>query len=175
MEIARKLKLPARLRDIIEQHHGSSLVRYFYQKAKEKYDPELQKIGEEDYRYPGPRPKSKEAGLVMLADSVEAASRSLRTPTKDSLRRLITEIFNSYLQDGQLDDCDFSLRDLRTAAASFFSILYAVYHPRVEYPGFEFEGKKDETGPGPEEDDNGRDHQQTAPAPAQQEKDRKPD
>jgi putative nucleotidyltransferase with HDIG domain len=120
LEIARKLKLPARLRDIVEQHHGSSLVRYFYQKAKENYDPELQKVGEEDYRYPGPRPRSKEAGLVMLADSAEAASRSLRAPTKDSLRRLITEIFNSYLQDGQLDDCDFSLRDLRAAAASFF-------------------------------------------------------
>ncbi len=175
MEIARKLKLPARLRDIIEQHHGSSIVRYFYQKAKEKYDPELQKIGEEDYRYPGPRPKSKEAGLVMLADSAEAASRSLRTPTKDSLRRLITEIFNSYLQDGQLDDCDFSLRDLRTAAASFFSILYAVYHPRVEYPGFEFEGKKAKRAQAPRNHTNGRDHQQTAPAPAQQEKDRKPD
>jgi len=174
MEIARKLKLPARLRDIIEQHHGNSLVRYFYQKAKEKYDPELQKIGEEDYRYPGPRPKSKEAGLVLLADSAEAASRSLRTPTKDGLRRLITEIFNSYLQDGQLDDCDFSLRDLRTAAASFFSILYAVYHPRVEYPGFEFEGKRGKRAQAPRKE-NGRDHQQTAPTPAQQEKDRKPD
>ena len=174
LEIARKLKLPARLRDIIEQHHGSSLVRYFYQKAKEKYDPDLQKIGEEDYRYPGPRPRSKEAGLVLLADSAEAASRSLRAPTKDSLRRLITEIFNSYLQDGQLDDCDFSLRDLRTAAASFFSILYAVYHPRVEYPGFEFEEKKEKRAQAPRKD-NGRDHQQTAPAPAQSEKDQEPD
>lgn len=174
IEIARKLKLPARLRDIIEQHHGSSLVRYFYQKAKENYDPELQKIGEEDYRYPGPRPTSKEAGLVMLADSAEAASRSLRAPTKDSLRRLITEIFNSYLQDGQLDDCDFSLRDLRAAAASFFSILYAVYHPRVEYPGFEFETKKEKRAPAPRKD-NGHDHQQTAQAPSQQEKDPKPD
>ncbi len=174
MEIARKLKLPARLSDIIEQHHGNSLVRYFYQKAKEKYDPELQKIGEEDYRYPGPRPRSKEAGLVMLADSAEAASRSLRAPTKDSLRRLITEIFNSYLQDGQLDDCDFSLRDLRAAAASFFSILYAVYHPRVEYPGFEFEAKKGKRTPAPRKD-NGRDYQQTTQAPAQQEKGPKPD
>jgi cyclic-di-AMP phosphodiesterase PgpH len=174
LEIARKLKLPARLVDIVEQHHGSSVVRYFYQKAKEKYDPELQKIGEEDYRYPGPRPQSKEAGLVLLADSAEAASRSLRSPTKDSLRRLITEIFNSYLQDGQLDDCDFTLRDLRTAAASFFSILYAVYHPRVEYPGFAFEPRKDKKAPGLK-NGNGRNHQQTAPAPPQQEKDRKPD
>jgi len=86
LEIARKLKLPAQLRDIIEQHHGNSLVRYFYQKAKEKYDPEMNKIGEETYRYPGPRPRSREAGLVMLADSVEAASRSLKSPAKDSLK-----------------------------------------------------------------------------------------
>lgn len=161
VELARKLKLPRKLRDIIEQHHGNSLVRYFYQKAIEKYDPELQKIGEEDYRYPGPRPKTKEAALVLLADSVEAASRSLMSPSRDSLRRLITDIFNSYLQDGQLDDCDFSLRELRTVASSFFTILYAVYHPRVEYPGFEFEIKKDKKPNGAKKT-NGRNHQQAA-------------
>ena len=168
--MARKLKLPAQLRDIIEQHHGNSLVRYFYQKAKEKYDPEMQKIGEEEYRYPGPRPMSIEAGLVMLADSVEAASRSLKSPTKDSLKRLITEIFNNYLQDGQLDDCDFSLKDLRAAASSFFSILYAVYHPRIEYPGFDFEMKKERKAQGARKE-NGRNHQQPTPPPAQPEKD----
>ena len=170
LEIAKKLKLPARLRDIVEQHHGSSIVRFFYQKAKEKYDPEIHKVGEEDFRYPGPRPSSREAGLVLLADSAEAASRSLKSPTKDSLKRLITEIFNNYLQDGQLDDCDFSLRDLRAAAASFFSILYAVYHPRVEYPGFDFGTKKERKAPGAKKD-NGRNHQQPAPALAPPEKD----
>jgi len=174
LEIARKLKLPAQLRDIIEQHHGNSLVRYFYQKAKEKCDPEMNKIGEEGYRYPGPRPRSREAGLVMLADSVEAASRSLKSPAKDSLKRLITEIFNSYLQDGQLDDCDFSLRELRSTAASFFSILYAVYHPRVEYPGFDFEMKREKKAANARKN-NDRDHQQAAHAPAQPEKDPKPD
>jgi putative nucleotidyltransferase with HDIG domain len=119
VELARKLKLPRVLRDIVEQHHGTSLVRFFYNKAKQIYDPEEQTVGEESFRYAGPVPQTKEAGLVMLADSVEAASRSLKSPAKDSLKRLITEIFNSYLQDGQLDDCDFSLRDLRSAAASF--------------------------------------------------------
>jgi cyclic-di-AMP phosphodiesterase PgpH len=178
LDIARKLKLPARLRDIIEQHHGSSIVRYFFMKAKEKYDPELHKIGEEDYRYPGPRPTSREAGLVLLADSVEAASRSLKSPTQDNLKRLITEIFNNYLQDGQLDDCDFSLRDLRMAAASFFSILFAVYHPRVEYPGFDFEMKrereKEKKAPGARKE-NGRDHQQPAQTPPAPDKDQDPD
>ena len=139
-ELARKLKLPRPLREIIEQHHGNSLVRYFYAKAKQTYDPEEQTVGEESFRYPGPAPQTKEAGLVMLADSIEAASRSLRAPTKDNIKRVITDIINGTLQDGQLDACDFSLRELRSVAAAFLTVLYAIYHPRVEYPGFNFEG-----------------------------------
>ncbi len=142
VEMAKKLNLPQRIKEIIEQHHGSSLVRYFYQKAKEKYNPNMQKIGEESYRYPGPPPQTKEAALIMLADSVEAASRSLKSPSKETLKRVITEIFDNYLQDGQLDDCNFSIRELKTIASSFLSTLYTVYHPRVEYPGFDFELKK---------------------------------
>jgi putative nucleotidyltransferase with HDIG domain len=140
VELARKLKLPRPLREIIEQHHGNSLVRYFYAKAKQTYDPEEQTVGEESFRYPGPPPQSKEAGLIMLADAIEAASRSLKAPTKDNLKRVITDIINGVLQDGQLDACDFSLRELRAVAASFLTILYAIYHPRVEYPGFSFNG-----------------------------------
>ena len=139
-ELARKLKLPRPLREIIEQHHGNSLVRYFYAKAKQTYDPEEQTVGEESFRYPGPAPQTKEAGLVMLADAIEAASRSLKAPTKDNLKRVITDIINGTLQDGQLDACDFSLRELRTVAAAFLTVLFAIYHPRVEYPGFNFEG-----------------------------------
>ena len=138
VELARKLKLPRPLREIIEQHHGSSLVRFFYAKAKQTYDPEDQTVGEEVFRYPGPAPQTKEAGLVMLADAIEAASRSLKSPTKDHIKRVITDIINSTLQDGQLDACDFSLRELRTVAAAFLTVLYAIYHPRVEYPGFGF-------------------------------------
>jgi len=142
VEMARKLKLPRQIREIVEQHHGSSLVRYFYQKAKERYDPEMQKVGEESYRYPGPSPQSKEAALIMLADSIEAASRSLKTPSRENLKRVITEIFESYLQDGQLDNCDFSLRELRAVAVSFHATLYTIFHPRLEYPGFDFEKKE---------------------------------
>jgi cyclic-di-AMP phosphodiesterase PgpH len=138
-EAAKKLKLPKKIKEIIEQHHGSSLVRYFYHKAKEVYDPEMQKIEEENYRYPGPPPQGKEAALIMLADSVEAASRSLKSPSRENLKLLISEIFENYLQDGQLDDCDFSLRELRAIAVSFHTTLYAIYHPRVQYPGFDFE------------------------------------
>jgi len=141
-EVAKKLKLPKKIKEIIEQHHGSSLVRYFFHKAKEVYDPEMQKIEEENYRYPGPPPQGKEAALIMLADSVEAASRSIKSPSRENLKRLIIEIFENYLQDGQLDDCDFSLRDLRAIAVSFHTTLYAIYHPRIQYPGFDFEMKK---------------------------------
>jgi putative nucleotidyltransferase with HDIG domain len=142
VERAKKLKLPKLIRDIIEQHHGNSLVRYFFEKAKTEYDPDMQKIGEESYRYAGPRPKTKVAALIMLADSVEAASRSLKSPTKTNLKRVITEIINNYIQDGQLDDCDFSLKELRVMASSFLDTMYTIYHHRTEYPGFDFEMKK---------------------------------
>jgi len=142
VELAKKLRLPRKIIEIIETHHGKSLVRYFFQKAKDTYDPNMQKIGEESYRYPGPLPKSKGAALVMLADAVEAASRSLKKPIKPNLRRVISEIFNSALQDGQLDNCEISVQELVTVADSFLDTLYTIYHPRVEYPGFEFEMKK---------------------------------
>jgi len=142
LELAKKLRLPHKIREIIAQHHGNSLVRYFYQKAQEKYNPGMQKLGEESYRYPGPSPQSKEAALILLADSVEAASRSLSSPTRENLKRVIKKIFENYLQDGQLDDCDFSLKELRTIAASFLTTLYTIYHPRMDYPGFDFEPKK---------------------------------
>jgi putative nucleotidyltransferase with HDIG domain len=141
LELAKKLKLPRKIREIIEQHHGDNLVRYFFEKAKEEYDPEMQTITEESYRYPGPRPRSKEAALVMLADSIEAASRSLKSPTKANLKKVVSDIFNHYIQEGQLDDSAFSIKELRVIANSFLNTLYNIYHNRVEYPGFQFEAK----------------------------------
>ena len=141
VELAKKLRLPRRIRNIIEQHHGNSLVRYFFEKAKAEYDPEMQKIGEESYRYPGPPPQTRESALVMLADSIEAAARSLKKVTEANLKKLITDIFNAHMEDGQLDECDFSLKELRAIASSFLAALYSIYHPRVEYPGFDFEMK----------------------------------
>jgi len=141
VEIANKLKLPKPIRDVIEQHHGTSIMRYFFEKAKIAYDPEMQKIGEESYRYPGPCPQSKEAGLVMLADAIEAASRSLKSPTITNLKRVINDLINNLIQDGQLDDSSLSLKDLKSIAASFLSTLDNIYHQRIEYPGFDFEMK----------------------------------
>jgi len=142
MDLAKKLRLPRKIREIIAQHHGNSLVKYFYHKAKQKYDPEMQKIGEETYRYPGPPPESKEAALILLADSVEAASRSLKSASRENLKRVIKDIVENHIQDGQLDECDFSLKELRTIATTFLSTLTTVFSPRVEYPGFDFEMKE---------------------------------
>jgi len=162
VELARKERLPEEIQGIIEQHHGNSLVRYFYLKAKEKYDPEMHKVGEETFRYPGPSPQSKEAGLVMLADSVEAASKSLKIQKEDNLKRVIRDIFDNYLTDGQLDDCSFSLKELRMIASSFLATLLTVYQPRPDYPGFEFESKpRKKVERLPKKDNHDRDHQPT--------------
>lgn len=142
VEQANRLRLPKKIKEIIAQHHGDSLIRYFFEKAKEEYDPEMHKIGEESYRYSGPKPKNKEAALVMLADSVEAASRSLKNPTDTNLRHLINDIFNNYILDGQLDHSGLSIQDLKIIANSFLHTLDTIYHPRVEYPGFDFERSK---------------------------------
>ncbi|MBN1938017.1 MAG: HDIG domain-containing protein, partial [Candidatus Aminicenantes bacterium] len=169
VEIARKLRLPERIKEIIEQHHGNSVVRYFYQKAKEKSDPEIHTVGEESFRYPGPPPQTKEAALVMLADSVEAASRSLRVHKDEHLARVIRDIFDNYLEDGQLDDCAFSLREIRTIAQSFLATLHTIYQPRVEYPGFDFESRKgpEKNGEPASRTPHGRDHQPPEEEPHQ--------
>jgi putative nucleotidyltransferase with HDIG domain len=163
VEIARKERLPQQVKDIIEQHHGNSIVRFFYQKAREKYDPELHSVGEDSYRYPGPPPQTKEAALVMLADSVEAASRSLRAHKDENLTRVIRDIFDNYFQDGQLDQCAFSLQEIRAIAQSFLATLKTIFQPRVGYPGFDFESKKKISKNGDQtpfpRTDNGRNHQ----------------
>jgi len=161
LEEAKKLKLPKKIREIIEQHHGTSLVRYFFHKAKEKYDPEMQKIGEESYRYAGPIPKSKEAALIMLADSAEAAARSMKSHTITNLKKMISDIFNAYLKDGQLDECDLSMKELRAIASSLLSTLFTMLHPRVEYPGFDFE-MKEKKGIKKNKNNNDRDYKSTA-------------
>jgi hypothetical protein len=139
LETARRLRLPRRVRDIIEQHHGTSLVRYFYQKAKEKYDPEMQTVGEEHFRYPGPSRRSREAALVMMADAAEAASRSLRHPTSDNLKRVIQELFDNFIGSGELDDSGLTLKDIRAVGQSFLAMLESIHHARLGYPGSDFE------------------------------------
>jgi len=133
-ELAASYKLSPRIIDIIKQHHGTSLMRFFYQKAKDNEDPELECVNTEDYRYPGPKPQTKEAGVVMLADAVEAASRSLADPTPSRIRTLIQTIVNNIFKDGQLDECALTLKDLHMITQSFSRTLQSIFHSRIDYP-----------------------------------------
>lgn len=142
IEIAREHGLPDVLVDMIPQHHGTRLVSFFYKRAKEAADPELQAVSEDDYRYPGPKPQTREAAILMLADAVEAATRTLTDPTPARIRGVVQKMINTIFVDAQLDECDLTLRDLHIIANSFVRILTGFFHQRIEYP----EGKHDETG-----------------------------
>ena len=140
VEVAREHRLPSTVVDIIQQHHGTSLITYFYQKAKELQP--LIAVAEGDYRYPGPRPRTKIAAIVMLADNVEAASRTLDDPTPPRIQALTNSVINRIFLDDQLSWCDLTLNDLRYIARSFNLILTGIFHHRIDYPGMEFEGEK---------------------------------
>ena len=133
VELAKRHKLPRSLIDFVEQHHGTSLIYYFYQRALEKVEDEGF-LEEDDYRYQGPKPQTKEAAVVLLADSVEASSRALSDPTPAKIKAMAQKIINNKFIDGQLDECDLSLKDLHKIADSFAKILTGIFHSRVEYP-----------------------------------------
>lgn len=131
IEMSKEHKLPHVVRSAIEQHHGTSLIRYFFDKAVK-----LQKdksVKADDYRYPGPNPQTREAGLVMLADVVEAASRTLDNPTPARIQGLVQNLINKIFSDGQLSDCELTLKDLHSIAKSFNKILNGIHHHRIEY------------------------------------------
>ena len=133
-ELAREYHLGERIAHIIQEHHGTGLISYFYQKAKEKENPEMDSLDEKDFRYPGPKPQTKEAGIVMLADAVEAASRSLSDPTPSRIKGLVQRIINTIFLDGQLEECELTLKDLQRIEESFSRILTAIFHQRIDYP-----------------------------------------
>jgi len=134
VELARENHLGEKIAHIIQQHHGTSLISYFYQKAKKKENPEMDSINEKDFRYPGPKPQTKEAGIVMLADGVEAASRTLSEPTPSRIKGLVQRITNNIFLDGQLEECELTLKDLQKIEESFSRILTAIFHQRIDYP-----------------------------------------
>jgi putative nucleotidyltransferase with HDIG domain len=131
VEMARENKLGQAIIDTIQQHHGTSLIRYFYEKARQLKGKDAVKI--DDFRYPGPRPQTREAGLVMLADVLEAASRTVENPTPARIQRLVQELINKIFSDGQLDNCELTLKDLHNIARIFNKILTAIHHHRIEY------------------------------------------
>ncbi|MDD5109183.1 MAG: HDIG domain-containing protein [Candidatus Omnitrophica bacterium] len=133
LELAKKYRLSPILWDFIQQHHGNSLVYYFYRKALEGKE-EDQEITEEGFRYPGPKPTTRETAIVLLADSVEAATRSLKNPTPDKIEEMVHKIINNKFIDGQLDECELTLKDIEKISGVFSKILSGIYHSRVNYP-----------------------------------------
>jgi putative nucleotidyltransferase with HDIG domain len=131
IEIARQNKLGQAIVDTIQQHHGTSLISFFFNKAKQLKGAEAVKT--DDFRYPGPRPQTIETGLVMLADVVEAASRTLENPTPARIQGLVQHLINKIFSDGQLDNCELTLRDLHSIAKTFNKILNGIHHHRIEY------------------------------------------
>lgn len=136
VELAKQSKLPEPVIDIIKQHHGTMLVSYFYQKAKDKKE-EISPA-EEDYKYPGPKPQTRVAALIMMADAVEAASKVLNDPTPARISSLVDRIINHIFLDGQLDECELTLKDIHEIKRRFSYILTAIFHKRIDYPGFDF-------------------------------------
>ena len=158
LHFARSAGLPQRISDMIPQHHGTRIMTFFYQKAKEAADADRSKLSEADFRYPGPRPRSREAGIMMMADSVEAASRTLgEAPAPAQIRGMIDRLADSVIGDHQFDECDLTFRDVKLIKESFFKILAGIFHHRIEYPGYDFKRTGDGSGetapedPGPQQ------------------------
>ncbi|MCX7933709.1 MAG: HD domain-containing protein, partial [Planctomycetota bacterium] len=130
-EMAAEYGLPRRIIDIIEQHHGRTLVTYFHHRARQQ---SAEAVSEQIFRYPGPLPQSREAAIVMLADSVEAATRSLEHPTPAHIRNLIHQIIGQRLSDDQLAQSELTFQDVRHIEEAFFRVLVRMHHSRIKYP-----------------------------------------
>ena len=141
LELARQWRLPKVVQDAIAQHHGTRHVGYFWAKAQRAVEESRAGQGgraaldEAFFRYPGPKPQTREAALVMMADACEASARALEDPGGDALRALVSKRINEVFADGQLDECELTLRDLNAIAAAMVRALEAIYHTRPEYPG----------------------------------------
>jgi putative nucleotidyltransferase with HDIG domain len=130
LELAAQYRLPARIRELIPQHHGTRLISFFYQQAAE-HDPQADAA---QFTYPGPRPQSKEAAILMLADSIEAAARASKDHSQVALAQLVNRIVMQRVEEGQFDECPLTLSDLNGIKRAFCTLLLGIYHPRIEYP-----------------------------------------
>lgn len=135
LKLAREIGLPRQIADFIPQHHGTRTLHFFLRKAQSEA-PEGETVDEKEFRYPGPKPQFKEAAIMMLADSCEAAARSLARPDPENIQTIVNKIFDAIVSDGQLDECDLSLRELTKIRESITASLTAIYHARIDYPGF---------------------------------------
>jgi cyclic-di-AMP phosphodiesterase PgpH len=144
VELAKEKRLGLPIIDVIRQHHGTGLITYFFRKAKGGDGSESKVVDERDFRYPGPKPQTREAGLVMLADCVEAASKTLTDPTPARIQGMVQKIINNIFIDGQLEECELTLKNLHDIAKSFNRVLAGIYHQRIDYPepAFKVNGRK---------------------------------
>jgi len=150
VEMAKKYKLGNEIVEGISQHHGTSLIKYFYNKSRKAGN---EKINEDDFRYPGPKPQTREAGIVMLADVAEAATRALERPTPSRIKGRVKELINDIFADGQLEECEMTLKDLHQIAKSFNTILTSIYHNRIEYTDKPQDKKQDKKNGKPKDTD----------------------
>ncbi len=141
VDMARKFKLPRSIIDIINQHHGTGIISYFYHRALQTNTDKSSEVDEESYRYSGPKPQSKEAGVILLADMLEAEARTLNNPTASRIKNLTQNVINRNLVNGQLDDCNLTLRELNKIKDVFSRVLTGMFHNRVEYPDEELINK----------------------------------
>ena len=132
-ELAKEYNLPKTIHDFIVTHHGETLVKYFYLTVKNNSE-NPDEVKEEEFKYPGPKPMSKEQGIVMLADSTEAAVRSINEPTEEKIEKMVNNIIDDKLASGQLDNCDLTLRDISKIKKCFLKALNGIHHERIEYP-----------------------------------------
>lgn len=142
IDLAQQYKLPQSIIDCIPQHHGTSLISYFFEKAKEASKGSGEEVDDRDFRYPGPKPQTKEAAIIMLADAVEATAKSMSQTTPDQLRQKVNQTIRRFFLDGQLDECDLSLKDLNAIGNAFVTVLQGIYHQRIDYPHIQNEDKK---------------------------------
>ena len=138
VELAKQAGLTGTIRDMIQQHHGTRVMTYFYQKAKDSAAANGEELDEGTFRYPGPRPQSKEAAILMMADSIEAASRTLSNPSTGQIQVLVNRLIDDAFADHQLDECDITMREIYLLKESFLRILGGIHHRRIDYPGYDF-------------------------------------
>lgn len=145
IQMAREANLPCQIIDFIPQHHGTRVLAYFYHKAKAQAEARGETVNIDDFRYPGPKPQSREAVILMLADGAEASVRSLEEHTPENIRAIVKKIVDTVVADGQLDESNISMRELTLIRESLINTLISIYHQRISYPGFNPPSEKEKT------------------------------
>jgi putative nucleotidyltransferase with HDIG domain len=166
-KLAREIGLPRRVADFIPQHHGTRTLHFFLQKAEQQAG-DGERVSEAEFRYPGPKPQFKESAILMLADSAEAAARSLAHPDPESIRAIVVRVFDAIMSDGQLDESKLTLRELTLIRETLIASLSSLYHARIDYPGFNVSSALPNADPPPERKDRGVTYQKASEVPINQ-------